>query len=144
MEKILVAVDFSDSATVVLDYATSFATAFKCNVHILHVETPATAYIGSEMLIPEVPVENEEETRLLTDDLSAMAKHLHQQGINATFELVKGLIAESIVENAVNYKADLIILGTHSHGFLYRAFIGNVSTDVLKHSPCPVLVIPAR
>ena len=73
-----------------------------------------------------------------------MAEYLQQRGVDADYELVKGPIAETIVEIATNYQADLIILGAHNHGFLYRAFIGSVSTGVLKHSPCPVMIIPAK
>ena len=32
----------------------------------------------------------------------------------------------------------------HSHGFLYRAFIGSVSEELLKDPPCPIMVIPGN
>ena len=144
MEKIIVAVDFSDIATLAIDYAASFALAFKSHVHILHVEPPALSYIGNEILPPVMPMENEEENERVKRDLLAMAEYLQQRGVDADYELVKGPIAETIVEIATNYQADLIILGAHNHGFLYRAFIGSVSTGVLKHSPCPVMIIPAK
>lgn len=73
-----------------------------------------------------------------------MTLHLQQKGIEASWELLQGAIADTIVEKAAEIKADLIIVGAHSHGFLYRAFIGSVSTGVLKHAPCPVLVIPEK
>jgi nucleotide-binding universal stress UspA family protein len=144
MEKIIVAVDLSDIATVAVDYAASFALAFKCHVHILHVEVPVPAYIGNEIVQPIIPSVSEEELNIIRKDLSAIVDHLHQRGVKADFELVKGPVIETIVEKAANYKADLIIMGAHNHGFLYRAFIGTVSTGVLKHSPCPVLIIPAK
>jgi nucleotide-binding universal stress UspA family protein len=144
MDKIIVAVDLSDVATVALNHTASFALAFKSHVRILHVEVPVPAYIGNEIVQPVLPTGNEEELERIRKDLSAMVDHLRQLGIEADFELVKGPIVESIIEKAANYNADLIILGAHNHGFLYRAFIGSVCSGVVKHSPCPVLIIPSK
>jgi len=144
MDKIIVAVDLSDVATVALNHTVSFALAFKSHVRILHVEVPVPAYIGNEIVQPVLPTDNEEELERIRKDLSAMVDHLRQRGIEADFELVKGPIVESIIEKAANYNADLIILGAHNHGFLYRAFIGSVCSGVVKHSPCPVLIIPSK
>jgi len=144
MDKILVAVDFSDLATVAIDYAASFAGAFKSHIHILHVKAPMPSYIGNEIVPPVIPVENEEENEHIRKDLSDMAEYLHQRGIKTDYEFAKGPVIETIIEKAYSYKADLIIMGAHNHGFLYRAFIGSVSTGVLKQSPCPVMIIPGK
>lgn len=37
--------------------------------------------------------------------------------------------------------ADLVVVGSHGHGWLQRVLIGSVSTHVLHHAPCPVLVM---
>jgi len=144
MDKIIVAVDLSDVATVALDHTVSFAKAFKSHVRILHVEVPIPTYIGNEIVQPVIPTDNEEEMERISKDLSAMVDHLKQQGVEADYELVKGPIVESIIEKAASYNADLIVLGAHNHGFLYRAFIGSVCSGVVKHSPCPVLIIPSK
>ena len=144
MDKILVAVDLSDLATVAVDHAASFAMAFKSHVHILHVAVPVPAYIGNEIVQPVIPADNEEEANRIRKDLSAIVDHLHKRGVEADYELAKGPVIETIVEKAATYNADLIVMGAHNHGFLYRAVIGSVSTGVLKHSPCPVMIIPAK
>lgn len=144
MDKIIVAVDLSDVATVALNHTVSFAKAFKSHVRILHVEVPVPTYIGNEIVQPVLPTDNEEELDRINKDLSAMVDHLGQQGVEADYELVKGPIVESIIEKAASYNADMIILGAHNHGFLYRAFIGSVCSGVVKHSPCPVLIIPSK
>jgi len=144
MDKIIVAVDLSDVATVALNHTVAFAKAFKSHVRILHVEVPVPTYIGNEIVQPVLPTDNEEEMDRIKKDLSAMVDHLSQKGVEADFELVKGPIVESIIEKAASYNADMIILGAHNHGFLYRAFIGSVCSGVVKHSPCPVLIIPSK
>jgi nucleotide-binding universal stress UspA family protein len=144
MKKILVAVDFSDLATTVIDHAAKFAKAFDSEVFILHVETPAPAFIGNEMSAPIMPEHREEEVKRVIYDLKAMAQYLEQMGIATSFEYQHGLVADTILEKARLLDVGLIIMGAHSHGFLYRAFIGSISTGVLKLSPCPVLVIPEK
>lgn len=144
MKKILVAVDLSDLAMTVIDYAAMLAGAFKSHVHLLHVETPATSFIGNEMVPPVTAVENEEETQRINQELSVMSEYLHQKGITADYELAQGAVIETILKKAENYSADLIILGAHNHGFLYRAFIGSVCSGVSKHSQLPVMIIPGQ
>lgn len=144
MEKILVAVDLSDLAALVIEKTASFAIAFKSHVHIVYIEAPSASYIGNEIVPPVFPVENEEELERIKIDLKAMAEHLQQKGIQADYELVKGPIIESIIEKASLINADMIVLGAHNHGFLYRTLIGSVCSGVVKHSPCPVLIIPAK
>ena len=144
MDKILVAVDLSDVASVAVDYAALLAGAFKSHVHILHVEVPVPTYIGNEIVQPVIPTVNEEELERIRKDLSSIADHLKQKGVEADYELLKGPIVDTIIERAVSYNADIIVLGAHNHGFLYRAFIGSVCSGVVKHSPCPVLIVPSK
>ena len=144
MDKIIVAVDLSDVATVALNHTASFALAFNSHVRILHVEVPIPTYIGNEIVQPVLPTDNEEEMERIKTDLSAMVEHLNKLGVVADYELVKGPIVESIIEKAATYNADLIVLGAHNHGFLYRAFIGSVCSGVVKHTPCPVMIIPSK
>jgi len=144
MDKILVAVDLSDLASVAIRSAAKFAQAFKSQIHILHVEVPVATYIGNEIVQPVIEIDNEEESARIRTELSAMADYLIKLGIEADFDLLKGPVVDTIIEKAVNMKANMIILGAHNHGFLYRAFIGSVCSGVVKHSPCPVLIIPSK
>ncbi len=144
MDKIIVAVDLSDVAGTTLESAADFAAAFKSYVHILHIEVPVPTYIGNEMVQPVIPIDDEEETNRIRKDLDSMTEYMQKRGIEADYELAKGPIVETIIEKAASYNAELIVLGAHNHGFLYRAFIGSVCTGVVKHSPCPVLIIPSK
>lgn len=144
MKKIIVAVDLSDLASAVVEYTAMLALAFKSQVRIIHVEVPVPVYIGSEVVQPVLPADDEEEDERIRKDLNSMAGYLHNKGIEADFELLKGPVVETILEKASGYNADLIVLGAHNHGFLYRAFIGSVCSGVVKHGPCPVMIIPSK
>jgi len=46
-----------------------------------------------------------------------------------------------IVEEANNVSADLIVLATHGYSGLKRALLGSTAERVVRHAPCPVLVV---
>lgn len=47
----------------------------------------------------------------------------------------------TICEVAARVGADVVVLGSHGHGWLQRVLIGSVSHHVIQHAPCPVLVV---
>lgn len=144
MKNILVAVDLSDLAASVIEKAVMMAKAFGSQVVLLHVDAPTPSYIGNEIGPPVVPGETEEEHSRIEGDIAAMATHIRNQGVGADFQLSKGPVIETIIEKAAVLRPDLIIMGAHNHGFLYKAFIGSVCSGVVKRSPCPVLIVPGK
>lgn len=48
---------------------------------------------------------------------------------------------QAIVEEAESWGADLIITGSHGHGFWKRAWLGSVSNAIIQHAHCSVLVV---
>lgn len=144
MKKILVAVDFSDLATLVIDSAIMQAKAFGSEILVIHVEPPMPAFIGNEISPPILSEQTVEEVDRINNDLNAIVRFIEEKGIKASYDYTQGSIIESIVEKANNFNADLIVMGAHNHGFLFRAFIGSISSGVLKISKCPVLIIPEK
>ena len=47
-----------------------------------------------------------------------------------------------IVWVAEHEHSDVIVVGSHGHGVLKRLVMGSVSTHVMHHAPCPVLLVP--
>ncbi|MFO0707936.1 MAG: universal stress protein [Nitrospira sp.] len=52
-----------------------------------------------------------------------------------------GKPAEEILKAAKAHKADLVVTGAKGLGAIGRALLGSVSTRVVQHSPCSVLVV---
>lgn len=50
--------------------------------------------------------------------------------------------AYEIVREAVDWNADLIVVGTHGRRGAKRVFLGSVAETVLRNAPCAVLVVP--
>ena len=60
---------------------------------------------------------------------------------NVSIAVARGNPAAMIVEEAKNWNADLIVVGSHGFGFWSRLMLGSVSNGVLHHAPCSVLVV---
>jgi len=52
----------------------------------------------------------------------------------------EGRPSEQLCEAALD--ADLIVLGSHGHGAFHDALVGSTSLHVIRHAPCPVVVLP--
>jgi nucleotide-binding universal stress UspA family protein len=67
-------------------------------------------------------------------------------GLNgkASVELRSGQAVDSIVREAVEWNADLIVMPTAGHHGLMDALGGSTSERVVRHAPCPVLTVPVH
>lgn len=61
--------------------------------------------------------------------------------LDISTEVINGAAQRVIVERAENWKADLIIVGSHGYGFWSRALLGSVSSSVVQNARCSVLVV---
>lgn len=55
-------------------------------------------------------------------------------------KVIMGAPSNVIVEEAANWDADLIVVGSHGRGFWGRLTLGSVSDAVIHHAPCSVLI----
>ena len=55
----------------------------------------------------------------------------------------EGDAADAICREAKKVGADAIVVGSHGRTGLKRLFLGSVSERVVRHAPCPVLVVPS-
>lgn len=58
-----------------------------------------------------------------------------------TTTVATGSPAQTVVEEAERWRADLIVTGSHGHGFWKRAWLGSVSNAIVHHAPCSVLIV---
>jgi nucleotide-binding universal stress UspA family protein len=99
----------------------------------LFVQTP---YLGDAPM--PVPVSSEADAaRELEDFLEAEVPHANITGYVRT-----GDPAFQIVNEAREWDADLVVLGTHGRRGARRVFLGSVAETVLRNAPCAALVIP--
>ncbi len=58
--------------------------------------------------------------------------------------ILTGSPATEIAKAAKEWPADVIVIGSHGRGGVPRALLGSVAEGVMRHAPCPVLVIRAK
>lgn len=63
-------------------------------------------------------------------------------GIGAEVQSFTGDPAGELLHAADAAGADLIVTGTHGHGFLSRMLLGSVATGLVRGAKCSVLVVP--
>lgn len=56
-------------------------------------------------------------------------------------EIIPGNAKQMIVDEAKEFGADLVVVGSHGYGFIDRLILGSVSNYVLHNAPCSVLVV---
>ena len=81
---------------------------------------------------------------LANEDIENAATELRKQfpgtELDLTTVVVRGFPDKAIIDLATEWKADLIIVGSHGRGFWGR-LLGSVSDGVVHHAPCSVLVV---
>jgi len=66
------------------------------------------------------------------------------EGVDVSFLVWTGDPGDMIVEAAEAERVDMVLVGSHGRGAVGRFFLGSVSEHVVRHAPCPVLVVRPR
>jgi nucleotide-binding universal stress UspA family protein len=74
----------------------------------------------------------------------AIAAQGRRNGVKVSFLVWEGEPGQAIVEAAASEQVDLVIVGSHGRGAVGRFILGSVSDFVVRHAPCPVLVVRGR
>ena len=63
-----------------------------------------------------------------------------RSGCESISELARDRPASGLVDQAREFSADLVIVGSRGHGPITSLLLGSVSSEVVDHAHCPVLV----
>lgn len=74
--------------------------------------------------------------------LDKVKKHLGDSKIEIIVK--EGEFDQQIMETTKNYKADMIVMGTHSHQWLEKIFVGSTPESIIQISQIPILVVPTN
>lgn len=144
MKTIIVAVDFSCITPVLIDKAEEMARCYKARVYIIHVASPDPEFVGYKVGPVHERQSRVSELRNEKKELEKIAGRFRNSGIEAIPLLIQGATADLILEQMERMKADLLIMGTHGHGFAMSVFLGSTSHQVIKRAACPVLLVPYK
>ena len=139
-KKIVFPTDFSHCSDAALAYATILARALDATLLIVHAEEPAVAYGGGEMYYGLLEPDHAELQKMLSEIKPTDPAVPHQHRLLSG----TGDPAKLIVQFAKKEAAELIVLGTHGRTGLKRVLMGSIAEAVIRHAPCPVLVMKQR
>ncbi len=131
----LVAVDFSEHSERAAQAAIDLLGATGL-VELVHV-TPYVAEYPSS-------VQGQEPYKSWArGQLDAMiGRMIAAPGITLKRAVLRGRTAHVLLARARDVGADLIAVGTHGRGYMSRALLGSVTTDLLRGAHCAVLIAP--
>jgi nucleotide-binding universal stress UspA family protein len=145
-QKILVAVDGSDTSILAANYAISLAEKYKAQLiilNVLHLHTLrqiSSSFITAPTFGLEQVKKIEEEAKRSVDDIR---KKADQKGLVSKTKIIEEStsIVGSIVEFAENERVDLIVVGTRGRTGFRRMLLGSVAKGVVTYAHCQVLVV---
>lgn len=142
LRRILVPVDFSECSHKAMHYAATFGKQFNAEVVLLHVVV--TAPPPPQMLVFEPETLSAKYHEQAAKQLSEWRKDIMSQA--AVKAVVRpGLAAhQEIIAAARECNTDLIVIGNHGRSGFARLLIGSTTERVVRHAPCPVLVVRER
>ena len=60
--------------------------------------------------------------------------------VTINVQVVSGFVVKELVQ--ASHDADLVVLGSRRVGTFSRLVMGSVSSEVVQHSACPVVIVP--
>jgi len=153
IKKILIGIDDSKYAENAAKYGFKLAEALDAHVGVVNILEPLTIPVSGtgadEILGTSIQGINAPDV-----DLIATQTKISEQIVE---NIVKkyagktqvtrfnqyGSTGEGIINCGVEFKADIIVLGTHERTGFDRLFQGSVAEYVVRHSTIPVLVVPS-
>lgn len=144
MKNILIALDLSATDSHLLNYASLMTEKFGSKLWLVHIAAPDPDFVGygtgpiyiRDSRAKELKEEHQQLMHIM-DDLNA--RSLHAEAL-----LIQGPTVEMLELEVKKLGIDLLIIGSHRHGFFYETFVGHTSTRLLKHLSIPVMIIPLK
>ena len=145
-KKVFVPIDGSDNAARAAGAAMDIAKKYGSTLVVLSViATPKMAVSipggpSASSYYEDIYEANEAEGKRLVQRFVDEAK---SKGIDVHGEVLReaSSTVDEIVKSAENKKADLIVVGTRGLGGFKRLLLGSVSSGVVTHAHCSVLVV---
>lgn len=139
--KILCPTDFSDCSRVAMRTAIDLANASGASLTLMHAwHFPAYTFTGDAPIpanfAKELEATAERSMAKWKDEAEALGAR------RLSIRLVDGVPWDQIVRTLQGDSTyDLCVMGTHGRTGLKHVLLGSVAERVVRHAPCPVLVV---
>ena len=145
VRKILTPTDFSDRSRRAIQFATDEAQLRGAELHLFHCVTSGMVghpMDGTAIPIPEDVIGDAQRGLMKFPENCEESTDPDRPGLKVVRTVEQGNAELKIVEYAREHLIDLIVLGTHARSGVERFLLGSTAEAILRHAPCPVLIVP--
>lgn len=139
--KILLAIDGSKFSQAAVQQLIALASPREVEVRLLHVIEFWPVHFRAPAWDSETSQVRQDKREEAEKLLANTAQQLRAAGFNVTTIAKEGDPKVDVIDIAVEWHADLIMLGSHGRKGLDRFLVGSVSEAVGLHAPCSVQIV---
>jgi nucleotide-binding universal stress UspA family protein len=136
---LMVAVDGSEQSMWAVQVACGLAGPLRADVVLVHVMNTDAAAASTEVALTER--ELLAVLRRRADGIFEAADARLAPGMNVHRVLREGNPAKEVVASAAEWKANLLVIGTHARGRVASFLLGSTAEAVIRTAPCPVITV---
>lgn len=137
-KRILIGVDGEAPSVRAVTVGSEMAAQFGAELMIVHTVWPTASFGPADRMRSAEVFEARYKSG---EQLVADMQRLVPANLTSQTRVLLGQPAQEIVWCARNWRADLVVVGDHNRHAVTRFFFGSTTDAVLRHAPCPVLVI---
>lgn len=165
LTRILVPTNLGEPSQTAIKYGVAFARQFQAKLFLVHVlpareleaalETArvlevlspggaGAAVAGAAVASAPEPDPGEVARNAARENLARLLSAEDEQATRAEYQLRASGVAgpgDAIVRCAEELDVELIVMGKHRLGFVEHLVAGSVAEKVIRHAPCPVLIV---
>lgn len=151
--RVLIAVDESDSSSLAVESVTSRLWPEDTEFRIINVIEPiyhdgafANIDIPSIGDLPSILEAQEQYCNHCIELVIAKKRQIKERHPSNEIDhiVANGYVAETIIKEATEWGADLIVLGSHGRKGIQKFLLGSVAERVAIHSPCSVEIVKQK
>ncbi len=136
VKRVLASVDLSYAAQPVIAMAEQWAALFGAQLRVLSVVEPMPVVPGVTLKVGDEQVYHAAEQLLDLEVWPAITREGAERVVR------RGRAAAAIADEAAQWQADLLVIGSHGKGWASRLLIGSTSERLLHLLPISMLVVP--
>jgi len=145
VNKIIVAVDFSDHSLTAVKYAANLATDLGAKLHLVNVINQRDEYMTRKIAaqFPGFSVERYlKETRQKREkSFRTFIDASHCDAIVVETNIRRGVPWQEVIEEIEEQKADLLVMAPKGRSNLMDTLIGSCAKKLFRNCPIPILSI---
>lgn len=140
MTGIAVGVDGSEHSQRSLEWAMREAAIRKMPLTVITVHPVAAGFFGGPVVLAADEPAREQARQGAQEAADKAAAASGDNPPSVTIRAISGFPAEELIE--ASRDADMLVVGSRGLGGFAQLLLGSVSSQVVHHAHCPVVVIP--